>query len=205
MARRRSDKIWWNKPCVNCGYNLRGLHGDPVTCPECGFVSPRKKPRELKARVARRVATVGSPLTLAIACCLCFVWGGAVIAMGFIRIGGATCIACAGLWCACIWWFRRRCESHPAWRGIALRFHVATLAVVAVGGLICFLVWNRQGIVGRFIASSLLGQCSSLLVCTLLTIVAGFWATNSLERFVEQREYERMNAPDQPESESQER
>ena len=26
--------------CLNCGYNLRGLTGDPVRCPECGHSNP---------------------------------------------------------------------------------------------------------------------------------------------------------------------
>jgi hypothetical protein len=26
--------------CLKCGYNLRGLSGDPVRCPECGYDNP---------------------------------------------------------------------------------------------------------------------------------------------------------------------
>lgn len=26
--------------CLECGYNLRGLSGDPRRCPECGYLNP---------------------------------------------------------------------------------------------------------------------------------------------------------------------
>ena len=26
--------------CLQCGYNLRGLSGDPRRCPECGHMNP---------------------------------------------------------------------------------------------------------------------------------------------------------------------
>lgn len=33
--------------CLNCGYNLRGLYGNPIRCPECFHFSPRLVPESL--------------------------------------------------------------------------------------------------------------------------------------------------------------
>lgn len=45
---RRADPakpIARNTPCPKCGYNLRGLAGDPVRCPECGNKTRRARLR----------------------------------------------------------------------------------------------------------------------------------------------------------------
>jgi hypothetical protein len=38
--------------CMQCGYNLRGLFGDPVRCPECGHANGRAELQALMERVA---------------------------------------------------------------------------------------------------------------------------------------------------------
>ena len=48
--------------CVECGYNLRGLSGDPVRCPECGYHNPLgdvKIPAEI---ITRQLREMESPL-----------------------------------------------------------------------------------------------------------------------------------------------
>lgn len=35
-----SRTIDFDLPCLECDYNLRGLSGDPIRCPECGFRNP---------------------------------------------------------------------------------------------------------------------------------------------------------------------
>jgi hypothetical protein len=37
---QRSGRI----PCRKCGYDLRGIEGDPITCPECGKVLDPDEP-----------------------------------------------------------------------------------------------------------------------------------------------------------------
>ena len=41
--------------CLNCGYNLRGLPGDPIRCPECGQSSSIAVLRAARRRVYERV------------------------------------------------------------------------------------------------------------------------------------------------------
>lgn len=63
--------------CLSCGYNLRGLIGDPVRCPECGYLNPvedivvparmiRNQLRKMESAPAWVVAAIilGSPCVL---------------------------------------------------------------------------------------------------------------------------------------------
>lgn len=45
-----TTEIDFDLPCLTCGYNLRGLRGDPVCCPECGSNNSRLE--LLRVRVA---------------------------------------------------------------------------------------------------------------------------------------------------------
>jgi hypothetical protein len=48
--------------CLHCGYNLRGLFGDPVRCPECFSEASRQElryPLRLIRRRARRLHLIG--------------------------------------------------------------------------------------------------------------------------------------------------
>ncbi len=69
------DPLHVDIKCPRCGYNLRGLSGDPVRCPECGFKSeretlfaqvptPRSRAEELLIRL--RDQTFGLLLWLAV-------------------------------------------------------------------------------------------------------------------------------------------
>ena len=42
-------------PCPACGYNLRGLTGDPLRCPECGAETTRARLAELHGQMETRL------------------------------------------------------------------------------------------------------------------------------------------------------
>ena len=95
--------------CLSCGYNLRGLSGDPINCPECGSLNPVgdvEIPAPIIAEQLRKMETspaiclaavlvfgmyvetvaaivriVGSPLSA-------LPWGG-VPALNVVRVSGA--------------------------------------------------------------------------------------------------------------------
>lgn len=50
----RGPKVTYDVPCPGCGYNLRGLQGDPVCCPECAVATPQATLVEIAAEIARR-------------------------------------------------------------------------------------------------------------------------------------------------------
>ena len=76
--------------CPNCEYNLRGLSGDPVRCPECGKASMRKEldyaPRMVERRT-RKMENSGA---------VCFLTSAAAIACLVFSIATAEfgCVIC---------------------------------------------------------------------------------------------------------------
>lgn len=51
-------------PCPACGYNLRGLTGDPLRCPECGTETSRARLAELRGPMATRLRNLQSAIDL---------------------------------------------------------------------------------------------------------------------------------------------
>jgi hypothetical protein len=56
--------IDWDLHCLKCGYNLRGLSGDPVRCPECGSLNPLGEAEIPEELVTRQVRKLETPLAL---------------------------------------------------------------------------------------------------------------------------------------------
>jgi hypothetical protein len=53
--------------CLECGYNLRGLHGDPVRCPECGYDNPVGLLEVLAARITEHLRRMETSLVTCVA------------------------------------------------------------------------------------------------------------------------------------------
>ncbi|HNQ23250.1 MAG TPA: hypothetical protein PKK06_09170 [Phycisphaerae bacterium] len=112
--------------CIHCGYNLRGLFGDPIRCPECGGESAV---RDL--RVPARVIAVqlrkleGCPVNCVTAMFL-FV---PALAMAWVAWPpGLVCVGGVVAW----WWVGARhcasiCSPQSNWTGMLFWFHVAGL------------------------------------------------------------------------------
>ncbi len=115
--------------CLNCGYNLRGLSGDPVRCPECFSEASRQElryPLRLIRQRARRmhlIAVIGLVLSLAsIVSLLCV-----------SRIAAAT----LPLLVATVVSFRRVSRAAPGW----LRHLQAFWAFAVLQGFVIVGVW----------------------------------------------------------------
>lgn len=81
--------------CLNCGYNLRGLYGNPIRCPECFQESPRVVPEALNHECEHRhpardevilndLVSRGTLVAVALAFPLVFGLGAAVIQRGWV-------------------------------------------------------------------------------------------------------------------------
>lgn len=136
--------------CLTCGYNLRGLSGDPVRCPECGHFNPIgdvEMPAEIIAQQIRKMETspahcvsavvFGVPLQV-------FFW---MLVFGELsrRRLSSVDVVCPGilafapvlLWVFSALRFRASCLGRPGWLGALLWYHLwgIILLVSTIGGV----------------------------------------------------------------------
>lgn len=189
MARRRSNKIWWNKPCVNCGYNLRGLYGDPVTCPECGTANPRRKPISVEYRTGKRMRRLEVSLLAGIAGLVAV--GTAIAAFLVDHKWSAMVVFAAGVggWVWGYHSFRRECASYAGWRGVFLAYQLVGVALVGTALPVASEVLARSG-------SSLLsalpawGRGCALVIVSIIPIAALVFGRRRLRHLARRQEYE---------------
>ena len=130
--------------CLGCGYNLRGLSGDPLRCPECGMfnaLADLEVPAAMIRRAVRRLETGPAFCTGAVVMWLCLV---PVLLAGLAGFRGTApppkeiliflmiviAFAAAG-WIVGVIMFRSSCGEKPGW-GIALaKFHLYGAGVAA--------------------------------------------------------------------------
>lgn len=117
--------------CLSCRYNLRGLSGDPVRCPECGEQNPRLDAHVSPEQVAEQTRQIKRLLGLA---ALAFLPGLALAALGtaaiYVSGGQEGCLWCPGLLgyglLAYAWLglqhFRTQCRGQRGWLGAAIWF-----------------------------------------------------------------------------------
>jgi len=128
--------------CAACGYNLRGLAGDPKRCPECGHLNPIELliiPAEAIQLAMRRLETAPTMafaglLMLAGAALLLLVSGIASSALG---VFGALCMF-AGTSA-----FGHECQWRAGWFSALVRYSgYATLIFMVGFGLPISVLWS---------------------------------------------------------------
>lgn len=162
--------------CLFCGYNLRGLSGDPRRCPECGEwnrVGDLEVPaREIKQQLTlmeTAPATCVLMLVIFVVCSSLFAtnWSSLIVTSRGSR-QWATILVGFDLGSLAIWFwhmhvFRRSCRHDPAWSGLFLRYHfLGALAVFCVVVPIISLPYIRSEI---------------MFPAVLLWVAFAFWAT----------------------------
>jgi hypothetical protein len=137
--------------CLACGYNLRGLSGDPRRCPECGHLNPlgdMELPAELITQQLRRMETAPAAcvgVILVLAFCLFQLAYGVVSAPKDFDAFSILC--CLGIplvvglvaWAGCAGSFSRSCLGKPGWADVLWHYHLYGLGscgFVAVGYLL---------------------------------------------------------------------
>lgn len=149
--------------CLGCGYNLRGLAGDPVRCPECFFENPvgdTAPPAAMISETLRQLETAPT---------LCFAGLAGMIITAATAIGcavtgnlegGGTGVLCLGLPSSAFFTlgmarFRETCGGNPAWRAALVRYQLCAAAMfasllipigAAIGGHAFVIGLNRRSI-----------------------------------------------------------
>lgn len=133
--------------CLECGYNLRGLSGDPRRCPECGHLNPvgdLEIPAPLIKEQLRKMESAPANCVLAVLFGVpwIYVCAAAVMNMRTYELGGLACVGVPLLVVVAVWLygfrrFRSSCENRPGWLKLFLEYHLyALILCIAVGGLV---------------------------------------------------------------------
>ncbi|MCK6484824.1 MAG: hypothetical protein HUU22_08215 [Phycisphaerae bacterium] len=145
--------------CLRCGYNLRGLSGDPVRCPECGSLNPRDDVRVRDEEISRELlametwpaACVGATLLfLAMTGLSVALW---IAGMEF-RPFVIAALATIGLW---VWGYRRyraACQEAPGCVDLFVRYQLTGVGAVlglCVVGAIGFAIKNFLSFLGPLV------------------------------------------------------
>jgi hypothetical protein len=173
--------------CLECGYNLRGLSGDPVRCPECGFLNPIgdvEIPAPIISKQLRRMETEPATSVLGLLALL-LLWG--VWALMLYYAGGfdaSITIVCPGIptlgalltWMVGVFRFRSSCLGRPGWLAVLLRYQfVALMLVIAIAAVFGCALWIVDLSAGPIHASSelilyFLGGLAAFLLVVLAVL-----------------------------------
>ncbi len=141
-------------PCLKCGYNLRGLAGDPIKCPECGYENPFGDAAVPKAALEARLRKTETSLAICVGAILFGTPPAALLAViwwetlrdptGFSFFPWSPVI-CAGLptlsaviaWCTAAYRFGISCGGTRGWVRQLVHYHFWGLglacAIIALG------------------------------------------------------------------------
>ncbi len=177
--------------CVQCGYNLRGLSGDPRRCPECGHDNPMSEltiPAEAISRALRQMETAPTA---------CVAAGLVLLLMSFFLLliawaGGhpvALCPLIASLCAALIWvagaaGFRKACGGHPSWVSALFKYHLYGLGAALAGGgaiIATGMFLSRRSRLSP--SDSVLATIDIVLVFAL--VLFGWWARRDIKSAVD--------------------
>jgi hypothetical protein len=182
--------------CLECGYNLRGLSGDPRRCPECGYQNPLSDltlPADAIAEQLRELETAPTNcLAVILLAGLCFVL---LVGVLFVfrdeqdSVSPGVLVALVGLmviavvaklaWSASAESFRESCQDNPAWKAALRRYHYLGLSVVAPSGAAIMAV----GLLGRRASFSWMLAIIFLLAVAMLLV--GRWARRELKLIID--------------------
>jgi hypothetical protein len=138
--------------CLYCGYNLRGLSGDPRRCPECGKLNPVGDlvvPAEAISFQLRRMETW--PTLCVASSLLILIFSPFQVTALFSLAGGSDKALCSmtvllvalAIWTIGAFKFRSACMARPGWLSVLVEYHAwgigLTALLAAVFGMSCWL------------------------------------------------------------------
>jgi hypothetical protein len=162
--------------CLECGYNLRGLAGDPRRCPECFFMNPVGDLLIPALSIQAQLKRMESPPAYSFALLL-MATGGLLVPLIAPAGAGPLSMPCALmllapvlLWLLAVWRFAVSCQNQPGWAAALLRYYIFG-GIMFAGSAAC---------IGVFIAGvgfglqSRVGNYQLSIGVGILLIVAGF-------------------------------
>ncbi len=166
--------------CLHCGYNLRGLSGDPRRCPECGNMIPLGQGTLPEPVVATELKSMGESIErYAMPWCLGGVlaaaWGFVAALLtrnagDYVLIAAISGIVVLGLWLFCLRAFRASCRGRRGWGALAVQYNVLGLAIIALAvAAVMPVAWT----VGRMIPAGLPQKVAGLAVFALFVTLLG--------------------------------
>jgi len=182
--------------CLECGYNLRGLSGDPVRCPECAFLNPIgdvELPAPIISKQLQRMETAPATSVLGFLLLLPLLglWGAILYEGGWLDAEPIVCLGVPTFGALLTWIvgalrFRSSCLGRPGWLAALLRYQLVALLLVGVIGVVfgctVWVVNLSAGSVGVFdnLAAYLLG----VLVAFLLILAVILWGLRPVHRWL---------------------
>lgn len=169
--------------CLSCNYNLRGLMGDPIRCPECGETNSRADlllPPALVEKELRKLETLptaGVAMMYAALFGVSFITGGSMVCAVILLVPSLM------VWILVVSAFGNICEYKAGWVGALLWYHLAGLffaAVVALAVLVVGLLDLLPDRTGRvavlvLMATILIGQPLAKRLLKRLDLQVRIW------------------------------
>ncbi len=127
--------------CMQCGYNLRGLAGDPKRCPECGYLNALADIRMPARAIAAELRRLETAPTICFAGLLALAGGLAIVigTMGsrdfwrFSFFWMPMLLFALTAWPLGAWRFAASCQYQYGWRRLLGRFHGYAVIIFALG------------------------------------------------------------------------
>ncbi|MEW6251049.1 MAG: hypothetical protein AB1716_10410 [Planctomycetota bacterium] len=182
--------------CLKCAYNLRGLSGDPVRCPECGNLNPLGDAEIPAAMVSARLRRMETAPCVCVALVLASVPPAIPLSVLILAalseppgdwVGWLCCFGIAetillSAWSASVAAFRRSCGGKPGWLGLLALYHA-----LGIGAAVSIFVLPLG--VGHFANRPRTGAGLAALVVigALLTLVLGVLLVGRLHRLLRER------------------
>ena len=162
--------------CLKCGYNLRGLSGDPVRCPECGCHSSREDlacPPEMVGARMRRMEISGLVCWLIVALTVTLV----AAAFLFKEAAFGVCALCAAPvpWLIAATEFKNGSLGERGWRRALAYNHAYWLGIcspLAIPGAVYVVTLIASDSRNPHASASMNGVDAVLLTSALIAAVA---------------------------------
>lgn len=166
--------------CLHCGYNLRGLSGDPRRCPECGNMNPLGKGTIPEPVVAAELQSMGQSIErYAMPWCLGGIlfagWGLVQASLtrnagSYVVIAATSGIVVLGLWLLFIRAFRSSCRGREGWGALAVKYNIFGLLIIVLAvAAVAPLAWAAN----RTFPAGLPQKASTLVVFVLFVMLLG--------------------------------